>query len=36
MGKTSQKPNGFVSDGHPADSVHYREYKLILLPDRFT
>ena len=36
MGKTSQKPNGFVSDGHPADSVHYREYKLILRPDRFT
>ena len=24
------------SDGHPTDSVHYREYKLILRPDRFT
>jgi len=24
------------SDGHPSDSVHYREYKLILRPDRFT
>jgi hypothetical protein len=36
MSKTSQKQNGFVSDGHPSDSVHYREYKLILRPDRFT
>jgi hypothetical protein len=24
------------SDGHPSDSVQYREYKLILRPDRFT
>ncbi len=24
------------SDGHPLDQVHYREYKLILKPTRFT
>jgi hypothetical protein len=24
------------SDGHPSGAVHYREYKLILRPDRFT
>jgi hypothetical protein len=24
------------SDGHPLDEVHYREYKIILKPDRFT
>jgi hypothetical protein len=24
------------SDGHPLDEVHYREYKVILRPDRFT
>jgi hypothetical protein len=24
------------SDGHPRDQVHYREYKLILKPTRFT
>jgi hypothetical protein len=23
------------SDGHPLDEVHYREYKIILRPDRF-
>jgi len=28
--------NSTYSDGHPCDSVQYREYKLILLPDRFT
>jgi len=28
--------NTTYSDGHPCDAVHYREYKLILLPDRFT
>src|SRR5262245_19490403 len=28
--------NSTYSDGHPCDAVHYREYKLILLPDRFT
>ena len=32
----SEKGSSFVSDGHPSDSVHYREYKLILRPDRFT
>jgi hypothetical protein len=24
------------SDGHPLDAVHYREYKLILKPERFS
>src|SRR5262245_65043759 len=24
------------SDGHPLDEIHYREYKLILRPARFT
>src|SRR5262249_12404771 len=28
--------NSTYSDGHPCDAVRYREYKLILLPDRFT
>src|SRR5262245_18609317 len=28
--------NSTYSDGHPSDSVHYLEYKLILRPDRFT
>src|SRR5262245_40145697 len=27
---------GVYSDGHPLDQVHYREYKLILRPTRFT
>ena len=25
-----------ITDGHPLDSVHYREYKILLRPDRFT
>ncbi len=36
MGKSRQTPSSPVSDGHPSDSIHYREYKLILRPDRFT
>src|SRR5262245_13322514 len=36
MAKSPNTANGPVSDGHPDDSVHYREYKLILRPDRFT
>ncbi len=24
------------ADGHPLDQIHYREYKIILRPDRFT
>ena len=31
----SSRTAGRYSDGHPQDSVHYREYKLILRPDRF-
>lgn len=31
----SSRAAGRCSDGHPQDSVHYREYKLILRPDRF-
>src|SRR5271170_3911119 len=27
---------GSYSDGHPLDTVHYLEPKLILKPDRFT
>jgi hypothetical protein len=29
-------PPRAYSDGHPLDQVHYREYKLILKPTRFT
>src|SRR5262245_19231190 len=29
-------PPSAYSDGHPLDQVHYREYKLILQPVRFT
>ena len=36
MAKSEKGASSFVSDGHPSDSVHYREYKLILRPDRFT
>src|SRR5262249_56532339 len=36
MAKSPNTASGPVSDGHPSDSVHYREYKLILRPDRFT
>jgi hypothetical protein len=27
---------GTYSDGHPLDTVHYLESKLLLKPDRFT
>src|SRR5262249_45979727 len=36
MAAPRSQPNSAPSDGHPSDSVHYREYKLILRPDRFT
>jgi hypothetical protein len=36
MAKTGKEAGSAVSDGHPSDTVHYREYKLILRPDRFT
>ena len=36
MAKSPKGANGFVSDGHPSDSIHYREYKLILRPERCT
>jgi hypothetical protein len=43
MAKTAQKPMRArkpgpekYSDGHPLDSVHYLECKVILKPDRFT
>jgi len=25
-----------ITDGHPLDDVHYREYKILLRPERFT
>jgi hypothetical protein len=25
-----------ITDGHPLDEVHYREYKILLRPERFT
>lgn len=31
----SARSAGTYSDGHPLDAVHYREYKLILRPERF-
>ena len=36
MAKSDKAAGSLVADGHPSDSVHYREYKLILRPDRFT
>jgi hypothetical protein len=36
MAKSPKAASSPVSDGHPSDSVQYREYKLILRPDRFT
>jgi hypothetical protein len=42
MGEASEAPKyptvkpGTYSDGHPLDTVHYLECKLILKPDRFT
>jgi hypothetical protein len=36
MAKSRAKASTAVSDGHPSDVVQYREYKLILRPDRFT
>ena len=36
MEKSPKAASSPVSDGHPSDSVQYREYKLILRPDRFT
>jgi hypothetical protein len=36
MAVPRSQPTDPPSDGHPSDSVHYREYKLILRPDRFT
>jgi hypothetical protein len=36
MAKSEKAARSPVSDGHPSDTVHYREYKLILRPDRFT
>ena len=33
--KTPQVKPGAYSDGHPLDTVHYLESKLILKPDRF-
>ena len=36
MAKSEKGASTLVSDGHPSDSVQYREYKLILRPDRFT
>src|SRR5262249_56773551 len=36
MAKSHKATSSPVSDGHPSDTVHYREYKLILRPDRFT
>jgi hypothetical protein len=32
--ETKHKTKGY-SDGHPLDAVHYREYKILLKPDRF-
>jgi hypothetical protein len=32
---TPAAPHAY-SDGHPLDQIHYREYKLILRPTRFT
>jgi hypothetical protein len=32
---TAKGPKAY-SDGHPLDQVHYREYKIILRPERFT
>lgn len=26
----------FYTDGHPLDQIHYREYKILLHPERFT
>ena len=36
MAVRRSQPTDPPSDGHPSDSVQYREYKLILRPDRFT
>jgi hypothetical protein len=36
MARSEKGASTLVSDGHPSDSVQYREYKLILRPDRFT
>jgi hypothetical protein len=32
--RSSRSPRAYT-DGHPRDAIHYREYKLILRPDRF-
>jgi hypothetical protein len=35
-GAISPSATRTYSDGHPLDQIHYREYKLILQPTRFT
>jgi hypothetical protein len=35
-GATTPSGTRAYSDGHPLDRIHYREYKLILQPGRFT
>ena len=34
MATASSAPH--ITDGHPLDEVHYREYKILLRPERFT
>ena len=33
---TTTAPSSAISDGHPLDEIHYREYKILLRPERFT